>query len=157
VLWHPFHCNCRSVLNTYKVLHLNSTVYHEFSWPRNISTIVNQIFPLWTEVIFHFKNWLVFLAHLAWWSEGKYHFLLSRYILNNRKKKAIRFSNDPQKEKWCKTFIVIMKNHVIRIEPHPYQLWAQSASSATGTMHSFLWGKAARTQRCLVTSIWYWG
>lgn len=119
MLWHTFHCNCRSVLNTYKVSHLTSTVYREFSWPRNISTIVNQIFPLWIEAIFHLKNWLVFLAHLAWWDEGKYHFLLSRYILNNRKKKSIRSSNDPQKVKWCETFIAIMKDHVIRIEPHP--------------------------------------
>jgi len=132
-------------------------VYHEFSWPRNISTILNQMFSLWIEVIFHFENWLVFLAHLVWWSEGKYHFLLSRYILNNRKKKALRSSNDPQKEKWCKIFLVITKDDVIRIEPHPCQLWAQRASSATGTTHSFLWVKAARIQRCSVTSTWYWG
>jgi len=50
-----------------------------------------------------------------------------------------------------------MKDHVIRIEPHPCQLWAQPASSSTGTTHTFLWSKAARTQKCSGTSIWYWG
>jgi hypothetical protein len=73
----------------------------------------------------------------------------------NRKKKEIGSSNDPQKEKSGETFIVIMKDHVIRIEPHPCQLWVQPATSAAGKTHFFLWGKAARTQRCSVTSTWY--
>jgi hypothetical protein len=123
----------------------NGTVYHEFSWPSNVSTGDNKIFTLWLKIIFHFKNCPVFLAHPASRSERKHYFVLPRYILNNRKKKAIWSSNDPQKQKWREAFLEITKEHVIRIEPCPCQLWGQHASSAIGTTYSFLWGKAART------------